>query len=850
MGTDASVRIAPDAAAMMRREISEAGGREVFFAGGLNAGGLVSKVRVGARGTMSAVNALFETLDLRDVVIHNHPGGNLEPSDADLELAGLYSHNGHGVFIVDNAVERVYVVIEPFLDRDRTALDIRELDGALRPDGPIARMLPQFEVRPQQAAMIAAVSNAFNEDGIAVVEAPTGVGKTLAYLLPAVLWAVRNRERVVISTRTINLQEQIVLKDIPLLQNTLKDTFTAVLVKGRQNYVCPRRLERALSESTLFDEETTQDELKAIAEWAGKTKDGSKSDLSFVPSRETWERICSESDTCSAFQCQGAGECFVAKARREIAKADIVVVNHHMLFSDLSIKKELGSFTSMAVLPAFKRLIIDEAHHIEDSATEYFGMEATRLGALALFSRFARLDRAQERGLLPLIRLKTVQETALLTRDVQEKILDIISSSVLPALASARGAVETVFDVVRSLASEYCGQIGREIKWRLTPEVLALEPLREIHSVYVLPAVAEIEDLVRRCAVLVNLLRDIKPLPDQAEHSLSMELAQLQAYHGRLQRLAVALAEGTSPALAENTVRWIEIDSQNANIVRIIRCPLDVGAPLAEWVYPNLKTLVMTSATLSVRQRFDFLFERIGLDRVSGREVATAILDSPFDFERQAILCVPEDVPAPDSPRFLEESTGCIEEILKITKGHAFVLFTSFQGLHYAVKRIEPVMRALGIACLHQGGENRTHLLDRFRRDASSCLFATDSFWEGVDVAGDALQCVILPKLPFRVPTEPILQARAEAIEASGGNAFMDYTVPMAVIKFRQGFGRLIRRRSDRGSVVVLDSRILTKRYGKVFLESLPKLRVVSGPRKGALLALRNFHDTTGRDTA
>jgi len=614
-----------------------------------------------------------------------------------------------------------------------------------------------------------------------------------------------------------------------------------VLVKGRGNYVCLRRFERALSEATLFDEEEVQQTLKELAQWVERTQDGSRADLPFVPPRDVWDRICSEVDTCTGMRCPLAKKCFVTRARREVAKADLLIVNHHMLFSDIAIKKELGNFSSLAVLPAYKRVIFDEAHSIEDSATEYFGAQATRLGALALLGRFLRTERGKERGLIPFILVKMTKEVREVRTKDSEAIHELIDNGLLPALAAAREALVAAFDALRSLTAEKCRQIGRDIKWRLTDEVLQDAELREVHAVYVLPAVEEVMLCAQQCTRLHTLLKGISPNFDEVESPVAGEMAQLAAYRDRLMRLGNVLAEGTSEELDPDTVRWIEIDAYKADIVRIARCPLEVGEALAEWVYGKLHTVVMTSATLTVRQSFDFLSSRIGLDRTEPARLEAVALETPFDFEKQALLCIPMDIPAPDDKHFLDECVGLIREALAITKGHAFVLFTSFYALNFTYKQLEEELRKAGIAPLKQGAASRTQLLDRFRSDASSVLFATDSFWEGVDVAGEALQCVILSKLPFRVPTEPVLQARAEAIEAAGGNAFMVYTVPQAVIKFRQGLGRLIRRTSDRGAILVLDRRIMTKFYGKVFLESLPGMRVVTGPRRGVYTALDRF---------
>ena len=846
-GEAAAGRLTPLAIEQIRDAIAQTGGREVFFAGALDPGGRVESVRVCARGSENAVPALFDRIKVRDVVLHNHPSGNLAPSDADVDLAAIYSHHGHGVFIVNNEATRVYVVVEPFLPDTAERLQSNELERFFRPDSPMARALPGFEVRPQQSEMMEAVAAAFNEDGIAVVEAPTGVGKTLAYLLPAVLWSIRNKERIVISTRTINLQEQIIHKDIPLLRRSLKAGFTSCLVKGRQNYLCLRKFERLLSEASLFEDEATRAQLDALAEWAGKTEDGSKEELPFVPERELWDRICSEADTCSMGHCPNQQKCFVSRARRQAAKADLLIVNHHMLFADLAIKKELDDFSALSVLPTYQRIIFDEAHSVEDSATEFMGVSATRAGALGTLSRFLRMERGQERGLIPFLRIKLVKDCHHVSVTEFEEIQKLIEGELLPRLAQARELVLAVFDVLRELVASKCREIGREIKWRLTEQVLQDADVRRFHAEHVLPAVDAVSLLAITAANLLRRLENLPP-PEGGESPIALEVIQLRAFTKRLERLAAVLAEATGEDLAENTVRWIEIDAVNAHFVRVARCPLEVGPSLAEWLYDKLKTIVMTSATLTVRHEFDYLFERLGLDKTSHDRIQTLSLDSPFDFSEQALLGVLTDLASPEEKGFLDQSLDVIREALEITGGHALLLFTSFSALHHAFRRLADDLRARGITPLKQGDAARTQLLDRFRADASSVLFATDSFWEGVDVAGRALQCVILPKLPFRVPTEPVLEARAEAIEARGGNSFLSFSVPQAVIKFRQGFGRLIRRRTDRGAVLVLDRRIVTRYYGRVFLESLPEARLVRGGREEVMEALNEFFAAIGED--
>ena len=847
LGQDAAERIRPAAAEQMIREIAGVGGREVFFAGAVDEHGLVRSVRVCARGTEAAVPAFIENLESGDVVLHNHPSGNIAPSEADLRLATTFGFHGHGVYIVDNAITRTYVVVEPFQKRAHQPLDPDELAPLFAPNGPIARTLPGYEARPQQTHMMEAVARAFNHDATSVIEAPTGVGKTMAYLIPAILWAVKNKERVVISTRTINLQEQLIHKDIPLLKKALDLSFEAVLVKGRGNYLCPRKLERALSEATLFDDEDDKASLESIAAWAEKTEDGSLSDLPFVPGRELWSRVCSEADTCSQAHCPSPRKCFVGKARRDVAKADVLVVNHHMLFSDLAIKKEIGDFSSLAVLPAYKRLILDEAHNVEDSATDYFGANVSRLGALALLGRFVRSDRHQERGLLPYLKTKLVREGSFFDRHAVDEILELIDNEALPALTAAREALLTAFSALRSLASEKCRGFGKELRWRLTEPVLKDPELREIHTVYVLPAVEEVDACVSAIVKLVQKLKKL-PVPDEAEEPpFAAEMYQLDGYRERLANLGSVLTGMTKETLDPNTVRWMEIDTENEHVLRLARCPLEVGDDLAEWVYENLDTVVLTSATLTVNNSFHFFMKRAGVDRIQDHPVETQLLDSPFDFSEQAMLCIPRDHPLPDAPGFLDATVDAIRRAISVTRGHAFVLFTSYYALNHVHRCLERELRAQGITLLRQGSMNRNELLTRFREDSASVLLGTDSFWEGVDVAGEALQCVILPKLPFRVPTEPIVQARVEAIDAAGGNSFMDYSVPQAVIKFRQGFGRLIRRRDDRGVILVLDSRVVTKRYGQAFLGSLPGVKVVQGPQEAVFQAFARFFNQTNQ---
>ena len=841
-GEPADQRISPQIQTFIRDAVQTAGGGEVFIAGVPDAGGIITEARILARGNQDAVPAVFEGLRAREVLIHNHPGGSLCPSGADLILAARFAGDGHGSFIVDNDVTRVYVVVEPFLPQPLQLLAVDQIAALMGADGPVARGLGEYEHRPQQIEMASAVTRAFNEDRITVVEAPPGVGKTLAYLVPAILWTVRNRERVVISTRTITLQEQLIHKDIPLLRKALPEyPFEACLVKGRGNYLCRRKLARVLEESNLFDDEAQREQFSAIAEWAAVTQEGSLSDLPFEPARAVWERVNSEADTCQGSACPALQHCFVAKARRVMARADILVVNHHLFFADLAIRKLREVYSETAVLPSFHRVIFDEAHGIEDSATEYLGNSCAWSTVEQTLRRLRHGEGGKTRGLLPLLEHKLLRDCTTLDVDTYGLLTDIINLRVMPALDTARVAVQEAFLVLKQLAESFVDEGSREVKWRITPADTVREEIRQAGAKIILPALESFARLTRELDHLIEGLKQVPPSQPGEEPPLLGEALELTALTERLRAAGLLVAAMLSEEHPENEVRWVETDRNNDRFIRLFRCPLEVADHLREGVYDRMQTVIMTSATLTVGQDFGFFTRRVGLDLIPEARLERMMLTSPFDFRRQALLAIPTDGPDPGSSEFPAWLSDTLRHIFKVTRGHALVLFTSFQALRRAFRDLEPSLRGMGINPLWQGGAPRHKLLETFRRDRASVLFATDSFWEGIDVSGDALTCVILTKLPFRVPTEPVQEARCDAIERNGGNPFIEYSLPQAAIKLRQGFGRLIRTRTDWGAVIILDKRVVTRHYGGVFLRSLPEVTLSRQPLPEMLKALQVF---------
>jgi len=822
----------------IRAEIRRAKDNEVFFVGYTEEDLLVHDVEAAARGHKTAAPAVLEKAREADVVIHNHPSGDLTPSEADLSIAGHLDAFRVAFYIVNNTVADIYVVVEPFEKKEKIALDGRELAEMLGPAGPIAKNLSGFEHRPQQADMAQAVVTAFNEDKIATIEAGTGTGKTLAYLAPAIRWALQNKERVVVSTNTINLQEQLIKKDIPFLQTVMPQPFTAVLVKGRGNYACLRKVYEADSELDLADEEE-REELHALIDWAKSSKEGSKADLSYLPSDTLWEKIGAESDTCTRSRCAFFRDCFVNKARRNAGRAHLLVVNHHLLFADLAIRHELGDAGDAAVLPPYERIIFDEAHHIEDVATSYFGDHITRAGLQRMFSRLHRQQKAMLKGYLHSALTRVSRLRGARTEGVRETITRLITDRLVPGVISlsddTQELMDHIYDQVKSLAPDAQSE---EIKLRLIPEVA--ENVRDKGLGNLIRD--HLQALYAFSDQLLVLVKELDKAQDLAGEDWSSLIIEIRAQALRL-TAAGQIIEDVVFQYDEDHIRWIEIKPgfRTRHIVRFLKSPLDIGAMMQKAVYESFGTVVMTSATLTVDGKFDFLEQRIGLQSVKPDRRIPLLLPSPFDYQKQAMLCIPVDIPEPGQPTYTKELVQLIYRALAISQGRAFVLFTYYGLMNIVHRQLEDSLHLLGINALKQGQMNRHDLLNQFRQDKTSALFGTDSFWEGVDVMGDALELVIITRLPFKVPNEPIIEARYEAIEKNGGNAFIDYAVPLAVLKLKQGFGRLIRHKTDRGSVVILDNRVVNKNYGKRFMRSLPTCATVIGKRDSVFDALDRF---------
>jgi ATP-dependent DNA helicase DinG len=637
--------------------------------------------------------------------------------------------------------------------------DTRRRDTSLyqffAPGGVLSRTHPAYEFRRGQLQMAQAVEQALEEKRHLIVEAGTGTGKTLAYLVPV----IRSGKRVIISTGTKNLQEQLFHKDIPFLEQALfpngEGKLKVCYMKGRNNYLCRKKLYDLTDQPVLSGLEEIE-HYRAIAAWEKVTQSGDKAELASLPEASAlWHKLDARSDTCLGQKCSSWDRCFITEMHRRAMESDIIIVNHHLFFADLSIKQQAEYAPDAGILPEVGAVIFDEAHELEDVAGSYFGVSVSN-------GRFEEL-----------------------CRDVEVSLQrnHMLSASMSGALKSVRERAPFFFALLPQGDGRFAFENRREFMEENGDEFLGLQQsLTRLGS--------ELENLASKPEEVFNFGRRAQ--------ELQVQLAFLMESEDR------------------NTVFWIERRRGGRDNSRVFlqATPIDVSPILKTCLFDKLECAVLTSATLAVGGSFEYMRRRLGLDYV--RET---VLPSHFDYENQAIFYVPPDLPDARTPQFTAKAADRIRRILEITRGRAFVLFTSYAQMNDVYQRL---LGELEFPMLLQGDAPKTALLEEFRLTPHAVLFATSSFWQGVDVQGEQLSCVIIDRLPFAVPSDPVVAARVKAIDADGGNAFFQYQVPSAVITLKQGFGRLIRSLHDRGLLVLLDNRILKKQYGKVFVESLP----------------------------
>jgi ATP-dependent DNA helicase DinG len=658
------------------------------------------------------------------------------------------------------------------------------------PGGILSRTHPAYEFRRGQLQMAEAVEQALEEKRHAIVEAGTGTGKTLAYLVPV----IRSGKRVIISTGTKNLQEQLFYKDVPFLARALygdSDTRLSVCyMKGRNNYLCRKKLYDLTNQPVLSGLEEIE-QYRAIAVWEKNTSTGDRAELAELPEASAlWHKLDARADACTGQKCSEWERCFITEMRRRAMESDIIIVNHHLFFADLAIKLQADGAPDAGILPELGAVIFDEAHELEDVAANYFGISVSNL----------RVDE--------------------LARDVERSMErnKMLSASLSGALASLRERSQLFFSLLPQGDGRFAFDTRREFLEENGDEFIGFNQA-------LVRLAGELEGLSQKPEEVFNFVRRAQEIEVQLSYAMESEdrntVFWIERRGGKsfsAQRNGgtdnTGVPHGSRASKAANGAHDGFRGRQN---VFLQATPIDVGPILRECLWSKLDCAVLTSATLAVGGGFDYIRKRLGMEHA--RE---AVLPSHFDYQNQSVLYVPPDLPDPRTPNFTEKASECIRKLLEITRGRAFVLFTSYAQMNDVYQRL---LGELEFPMLRQGDAPKTALLEEFRLTPNAVLFATSSFWQGVDVQGEQLSCVIIDRLPFAVPTDPVVAARVKLIDAQGGNAFFQYQVPAAVITLKQGFGRLIRSLHDRGLLVLLDNRILKKQYGRTFVDSLPNYK-------------------------
>ena len=794
-------KISFEAREIIKNEIEKAGGNEVFFRGIPNDEGIITEVSVLARGNKTSVPAILNAMKKGEVIIHNHPSGFLYPSDADVEIASIYSNRmAGGSYIVNNSVTDIYVIVELFKD-ENVKIDITPY---FEKTGLLSQVFQGFEYRDEQLHMAKHIEKGLNKEIKVIVEAGTGTGKTLAYLIPSIEWAIKNKKRVVISTNTINLQEQLLNKDIPIAKKVIQGDFKYILVKGRGNYLCNRKYSNIImgENSSIQDFSDSQKvQFNEIKKWGQKTEKGDKAELPFEVDASVWELFQSETDICAGNKCPYKGECFFLKSREEKKNADILITNHHMYFSDLAIRKEIGFNTEYSILPEYGMVVFDEAHNVEKVARDYFSYEASKYSFTKTMNQIFTVEgKKKNTGSLDILQ-KYIKSHDIDHRGILDKEIEDIKIKHKNLYIAGREYFNHIIEVFSN------GQMGtftfraKKDEMDNSPFLSSLIDFRERFTI-------EYNSYMRKVRELIKDIRD--------EEDENGNINDFIKYTDRLESFFNNF-RFINDFDDDEFIYWIEVNSKKGNS-KLVATPLKIDHELQKNLYMNLKQIVFTSATIAIGNDFTYFKESIGLDE----ETLDKVIHSPFNYDKQMKVYIPSDIPAPSDKNFTDEIAEFLKAMLIKSKGKTFVLFTSYSTLNYMYYMLRDELETNGIELFIHGKAPRTQLVNMYINGRNPVLFGTDSFWEGVDIKGKQLSSVIIVKIPFKVPSDPVTEAIIEHITAQGKNSFIEYQVPEAVIKFKQGIGRLIRSKSDSGTITILDNRIINKKYGRYFIESIP----------------------------
>ncbi|WP_339066911.1 ATP-dependent DNA helicase [Fusobacterium animalis] len=739
-----------------------------------------------------------------EVIIRTTKPNQLYPSDMELELSKeLYTRKNIAYCLLSSDLDDFYFV----QDIDRIFLEEIDIENYFAKDGILAKEIKGFEYRQEQEEMAQYIQDAINEDRKIIVEAGTGTGKTLAYLIPSIKWAVTNKKKVIIATNTINLQEQLLLKDIPLAKSIIKDEFSYVLVKGRNNYVC-KRLFNELIVGKNIDIETfsmeAREQLEYILKWGNKTKTGDKAELPFEVYPDVWELVQSTTELCLGKKCPYRKECFYMKTRMEKMEADILISNHHVFFADLNVRAETDFDSEYLILPRYDMVIFDEAHNIESVARSYFSVEVSKISFTRLLNRIYQRKNKRKKEKSALIRVEdTVDEKNLEDSEQYIYLLNTLKEEI---------------SILQNIGDEYFDEIRKIYETNTEAPIKKSLNNFEMTKSRFLENLREKKDIFQgKLADFLNLMMSFNNVIDE-EKDKNPEVINFNN-HLKMFKAYIDSFKFINSFEDDNYIYWLDINSKRTNVV-LTATPLNIAQKLSTVLFDNLDRLVFASATIVVNGNFDYFKKSLGLDE---EDCIEAIIKSPFDYDEQMSVYIPSDIQDSENINaFVSDASKFILNILLKTNGKAFILFTSYTMLNQIYYSISKKLKDKGFEVFLHGDKPRSQIIKEFKEAENPILFGTTSFWEGVDVQGENLSNVIITKLPFLVPTDPVVSAISKKIEEDGGNSFMDFQLPEAIIKFKQGVGRLIRKKTDSGNIFILDNRILKKRYGSLFINALP----------------------------
>lgn len=801
---DIKNRFSEESLKEIKRILEENNNKSIILKATFNENELIEKPIFLSENKKKELKNIANSFKRNEILIRVAKGSQIYPSDLELEISEeLYNKKSVAFCILSNKLDDFYFV----QDIDRINFNSIDIIPFFEKNGLLAQNIKNFEYREEQKNMAATIQKAVNENRKVIVEAGTGTGKTLAYLIPAIKWAIENQKKIIIATNTINLQEQLLQKDIPIAKMLIKENFTYALVKGRNNYICKRLFNEISMKGNLnlelFSEEQ-KEQLKYILSWGKTTETGDKAELSFEVNLELWELIQSTTELCIGKKCPFRKECFYMKTRREKMEANVLISNHHIFFADLNVRANTDFDSEYLILPKYDMVIFDEAHNIESVARSYFSIEVSKFSFIRLLNRIFSKNSSRRKQKAALNKIE---------ESINKNSLD--SSSIYEIkLANLKDAIQ----VLQTVGDDFFEEVrktfdnGNEagVKRILTSYEMKksnfLESSREKKEKFQ-SMLNEFCDLLADFIEIINEEKDINP---DVQNFIN---------HFNIYKNFIDNFKFINSLADDEYIYWLDINSKRTNIV-LTATPLNISKKLGSTLFENINRLVFASATLSADGNFKYFKKSIGLEE---EDCIEEIINSPFNYDEQMKVYIPTNIEDSDKVNmYVSDSSKLILDILLKTNGKAFILFTSYSMLNQVYYSIRNRLIKENFEIFLHGEKPRTQLINEFKKAKKPVLFGTTSFWEGVDVQGENLSNVIIVKLPFLVPTDPIVSAISKKIEEEGGNSFIDFQLPEALIKFKQGIGRLIRNKTDHGNIFILDNRIIKKSYGALFINAIP----------------------------